>query len=69
MIMPNLVNLSMAEAIDQLKNMGITSVHYTMVVNSDYAVSTVISTQPVADSEIFKNSDIMIVVQGRLYTP
>lgn len=61
--MPNLVNMSVEEATELVKSMGLIP-SYERVMNGDYPADTVVSQEPAADEQVSKESTVSMTVSG-----
>ena len=62
--MPDVTQMTLSDATAVLNGMGFLSVKPIVVVNAEYPVNTVISTEPQFEAEITKNTEISLLVSG-----
>lgn len=61
---PDLTGKTVAEAIELLKEAGITSYHYNYEVSKDFKKDTIISVKPEAGTEIKKKDEVVLLVSS-----
>ena len=64
MEMPTLTGSPYADAVSLLKSMGITMITLERAVSADYALDTVISTQPEAGAQVDKATEVTLNISG-----